>query len=58
MECPCRYCNKRTPDCHGKCEEYKEWDQNNKFINEKVRQTKRMLYLSREDRPKRRHGRK
>lgn len=23
--CPCKDCDKRTVECHGKCKEYKEW---------------------------------
>ena len=26
--CPCRYCEERTVDCHGKCPKYKEWQEN------------------------------
>lgn len=35
MECPCRWCNDRTPNCHGVCDKYKEWDQLNKEAREK-----------------------
>ena len=24
-ECPCRYCENRTPECHGKCKRYRIW---------------------------------
>lgn len=23
--CPCRRCQSRTADCHGKCERYRNW---------------------------------
>lgn len=23
--CPCKYCKLRTPDCHGVCKDYKDW---------------------------------
>lgn len=25
---PCRYCKRRSPTCHGECEDYKEWNEN------------------------------
>ena len=25
--CPCRYCEERTPTCHGVCPKYKEWQE-------------------------------
>jgi hypothetical protein len=25
---PCRFCEQRTPDCHGHCVEYKSWAAN------------------------------
>lgn len=35
-DCPCRYCeDKRTPTCHGTCEDYKKFDQKCKEIREK-----------------------
>lgn len=34
-ECPCKSCNNRTPDCHGFCEKYKEWDRENQKLREK-----------------------
>lgn len=41
-ECPCRYCNQRTPDCHGVCEKYIQWNQKNaeyrEIKNNKVNQ--------------------
>lgn len=42
MECPCRYCDNRTVDCHGNCDKYIQWNQANKNLrdirNKKVNQ--------------------
>ena len=36
---PCRYCTKRTVGCHGKCDDYKNWDKKEQeYRNEKRRQ--------------------
>ena len=26
--CPCKGCEKRTVGCHGKCQDYKNWQKN------------------------------
>lgn len=58
IECPCRFCKKRSSNCHSKCIDYIDWSEENAKMNAKVRENKMILYLSRSDRPKRRHGRK
>lgn len=25
---PCRYCKRRSPTCHGECEDYINWNEN------------------------------
>ena len=25
---PCKDCKRRTPTCHGECEDYKKWNEN------------------------------
>ena len=57
-ECPCRFCNDRSIECHGTCSKYKEWNAENQKRNQKIRDTIAATFLSRTDRPKRRHGRK
>ena len=58
MELPCRYCEKRNPECHGTCKEYIEWREEHEKVMSRVREEARIAYLSRERRPKRRHGKK
>lgn len=34
MECPCRTCNDRTIGCHGNCEKYVQWSQEQEKLRE------------------------
>ena len=34
MECPCRACSDRTIGCHGKCEKYIQWSQEQEKLRE------------------------
>lgn len=27
-KCPCKGCNERNAECHGKCEKYRQWQNN------------------------------
>ncbi len=55
MICPCKDCLKRTSDCHGKCDGYKEWSKENEEIRNKRNEANLSAYLSR---PKYRKGRR
>ena len=57
-ECPCRYCDKRHATCHGTCEDYKEWSKRNENNRKMVYEKTRLSFLSRDERPKRRHGKR
>ena len=37
---PCYKCKKRNPDCHCKCEDYKNWKQEHDELRDKMRQEK------------------
>lgn len=49
MECPCRYCQERTFDCHGKCERYLSWNKQNDATRKKVSETINIGRLADED---------
>lgn len=36
MECPCKNCKEREVGCHGYCELYKNWSDENHRIRTKV----------------------
>ena len=55
MICPCKDCLKRTSDCHGRCDGYKEWSKENEEIRNKRNEANLSAYLSR---PKYRKGRR
>ncbi len=38
--CPCKDCQKRTFDCHGKCVKYLAWKKQNDAIRLKIQQKK------------------
>ena len=40
QECPCRYCEERSPTCHGKCIKYKTWKKENEALNKKINQVR------------------
>jgi len=40
---PCRYCDKRKMSCHSSCEEYKEFSDKRRELNERIRQEKAWL---------------
>ena len=55
--CPCKDCERRTPDCHGKCNDYLEWASENSKIREVKNEKKRVDFLSKHDKPVRRKKR-
>lgn len=57
-ECPCKDCKKRHINCHGECQDYKDWSEENESFRNKRHKTIDNFYLSRTDRPKRRNGKK
>ena len=44
---PCKDCNKRTPECHGKCEAYADWFKQNKLQRARINHQKYIENLSR-----------
>jgi hypothetical protein len=45
MECPCKGdCPRRSPTCHGECDDYKAYRDELDEVNKKVRATKILGY--------------
>jgi len=44
MKCPCKDCEKRSANCHGKCSDYKEWSSENDKRREKERYERKTAY--------------
>ena len=42
LECPCKGCAKRGPECHGVCPEYKEYQKKATRENNRI---KKRIYL-------------
>lgn len=36
MNAPCYKCQKRTPECHGSCDDYKQWKSDRDEVKEKI----------------------
>lgn len=51
-DCPCMGCQKRVVGCHGKCDQYKTWDE--KRQAEKLERFRRISILHEADKKKRR----
>lgn len=45
-ECPCRYCEKRDSLCHGSCEEYLDWADENAKIRKRKNESARINVLA------------
>ena len=55
MTCPCKECLTHSPTCHGSCEKYKAYDDENKKRREFLRncnQTDRFSWVVRQGRYK------
>lgn len=39
---PCYKCKKRTPECHGSCEDYKQWKSDHDEIKSKIEESRRL----------------
>ena len=39
-KCPCHHCEKRTPTCHSKCKEYKDFCDENEKTKQMIRDAK------------------
>ena len=48
---PCKDCTERNAECHGKCEKYRLWAEENARLRNKRNMMKRTAYLSQETRP-------
>lgn len=42
-ETPCRFCNKRTVECHTNCEQYIKWKEELNDYNNKVKESRKKL---------------
>ena len=40
-DCPCRGCEHRTAECHGKCRNYKDWKTAQSMERERIASAKR-----------------
>jgi len=45
-ECPCRFCEKRSSSCHGSCEEYLDWADENAKIRKRKNESARINILA------------
>lgn len=44
IRCPCKGCGKRSPECHGKCEEYLDWSKKEKALRTERERQERIKY--------------
>ena len=44
LVCPCKDCNKRHEKCHGSCDQYKNWNKEQKDIKEKMWKERKLEY--------------
>lgn len=44
LVCPCKDCNKRHEKCHGSCDQYKNWNEEQKDVKEKMWKERKLEY--------------
>lgn len=44
LVCPCKDCNKRHEKCHGSCDQYKNWDAEQKKLKEEMWKERKLEY--------------
>lgn len=44
LVCPCKDCQKRHETCHGSCEQYKNWDTEQKKRKEELWKERKLEY--------------
>lgn len=49
MTCPCRDCKEREVGCHGYCELYKIWSEENERLRNKIQQESHANRIYEED---------
>lgn len=42
--CPCKDCQKRHEKCHGSCDQYKNWDAEQKKLKEEMWKERKLEY--------------
>lgn len=44
LVCPCKDCQKRHEKCHGSCDQYKNWDAEQKKLKEEMWKERKLEY--------------
>lgn len=44
LVCPCKDCSKRHEKCHGSCDQYTNWNEEQKDVKEKMWKERKLEY--------------